>query len=98
MPEASPTQQSHEAPPAKQATLSPELARGLLQLARSILAATRNWTLYPPEHPTVRASVARMTEAIKQTTNGAIFSIGITPTTLMIEAAAADTSQASISE
>ena len=98
MPEASPTQQSPEAQSAKPATLSPELARSLLQLARSILAATRNWALYPPEHPTVRASVARMTDAIKQTTGGAIFSIGITPTTLMIEAAAADTSQPSISE
>src|ERR1051325_5727292 len=77
--------------------LSPELARGLLQLARALLAATRNWTLYPPDHPTVSASVARMTDAIRQTTGGAIFSMGITPETLMIESAAAD-SQGGIAE
>jgi len=78
--------------------LSPELARGLLQLARGLLAATRNWTLYPPDHPTVKASVARLSDAIKQTTGGTIFSIGITPQTLLIEDAAADQGQASITE
>lgn len=78
--------------------LSPELARGLLQLARGLLAATRNWTLYPPDHPTVKASVARLSDAIKQTTGGTIFSIGITPETLLIEDAKADQTQASITE
>jgi HEAT repeat protein len=78
--------------------LSPELARGLLQLARALLAAARNWTLYPPDHPTVRASVARLSDTIKQTSAGAIFSIGITPDTLLIEGAAADTSQGGITE
>ncbi len=33
--------------------LSPELSRGLLQMARALLVAVRNWTLYPPEHPAV---------------------------------------------
>lgn len=94
MPEAS---QSEKAP-AEKAQLSPELARSLLGLARALLAATRNWSLYPPEHPTVRASVSRMTDAIRQTTGGAIFSVGITPTTLMIEAAAADPTQGGIGE
>jgi hypothetical protein len=51
--------------------LSPELARGLLQLARALLAAARNWTLYPPEHPTVAASVTRLSDAIRQSTLGA---------------------------
>ncbi len=78
--------------------LSPELARGLLQLARALLAAARNWTLYPPDHPTVGASVSRLSDAIAQTTGGAIFSIGITPGTLMIEGAAADTGQGGIAE
>src|SRR5213592_4807021 len=78
--------------------LSPELARGLLQLARALLAAARNWTLYPPEHPTVRASVSRLSDAIKQTTGGAIFSIGITPHTLLIESASADTGPSGIGE
>ena len=78
--------------------LSPELARGLLQLARALLAAVRNWTLYPPDHPTVRASVERLSDAIQQTTAGAIFSIGITPQTLLIEGASADAGQGGISE
>jgi len=78
--------------------LSPELARGLLQLARALLAATRNWTLYPPEHPTVAASVSRLSDAIRQSTLGAIFSIGITPETLMVESTPADSSQNSIAE
>jgi HEAT repeat protein len=78
--------------------LSPELARGLLQLARALLAAARNWTLYPPEHPTVVASVARLSESIRQSTLGAIFSIGITPETLMVESTPADASQSSIAE
>jgi HEAT repeat protein len=78
--------------------LSPELARGLLQLARALLAAARNWTLYPPEHPTVAASVSRLSDAIHQSTLGAIFSIGITPETLMVEATPADPSQSSIAE
>lgn len=74
--------------------LSPELARGLLQLARALLVAARNWTLYPPEHPTVAASVSRLCDAIRESSLGAIFSIGITPETLMIEGAAADASGA----
>jgi len=78
--------------------LSPELARGLLQLARALLAAARNWTLYPPEHPTVAASVSRLSDAIRQSTLGAIFSIGITPETLMVESTPADASQSSIAE
>ena len=78
--------------------LSPELARGLLQLARALLAATRNWSLYPPEHPTVQASVSRLSDAIQQSTLGAVFSIGITPETLLIEGAAADGTQSGIAE
>src|SRR5262245_17795409 len=78
--------------------LSPELARGLLQLARALLTAARNWTLYPPEHPTVGASVSRLSDAIRQSTLGAIFSIGITPETLMVESTPADAAQSSIAE
>src|SRR5258706_631797 len=74
--------------------LSPELSRGLLQLARALLAAARNWTFYPPEHPTVAASVSRLSDAIRQSTLGAIFSIGITPETLMVESTPADPSRA----
>ncbi len=83
---------------AQASQLSPELSRGLLQLARALVAAARNWTLYPPEHPTVGISVKRLAEAIAQSSLGAVFSIGITPETLMIEATAADSSQAGIAE
>src|SRR5689334_25371894 len=78
--------------------LSPELARSLLQLARALVAAARNWTLYPPEHPTVSASIARLSDAIQRATLGAIFSIGITPDTLLVEGAPPDPAQSAVSE
>ena len=53
--------------------LSPELARGLLHMARALLVAVRNWTLYPPEHPTVIASVERFGAAVRDSTLGAAF-------------------------
>src|SRR5258706_1567702 len=78
--------------------LSPELMRGLLQLARALLVAARNWTLYPPEHPTVGVSVARLAAAIQDSSSGAVFSVGVTPGTLMIEGTMADASQSGIAE
>ena len=78
--------------------LSPELARGVLQLARALGAAMRNWTLYPPEHPTIAQTLARLGEAIHQTSMGSIFSLGVTPETLLVEGAAADRSQSAIAE
>ena len=78
--------------------LSPELARGVLQLARALLVAARNWTLYPPEHPTVGLSVGRFTDAIRQSSMGAVFSLGITPDTLMVEGTSADPAQSGIAE
>src|SRR2546430_14579504 len=78
--------------------LSPELARAWLQVARAPLAAARNWTLYPPEHPTVAQSVARFAAAIRASSLGAAFAIGVTPDTLMIEGTPADASQAGIAE
>ena len=74
--------------------LSPELTRGLLHMARALLAAVRNWALYPPEHPTLRASVDRLAATIRDSTLGAALSIGVTPDTLMIEGTAADAGQA----
>src|SRR5271167_4583824 len=78
--------------------LSPELAGEVLQLARALMAAARNWTLYPPEHPAVAQSLARLSEAVRDASNGAIFSIGITPDTLLIEGAPADRAQAAVGE
>src|SRR3954469_23538039 len=78
--------------------LSPELARGLLQLARALVAAARNWTLYPAEHPAVSASVSRLADALQRSTLGAIFSIGVTPHTLLVEGMPADAGMSGIAE
>ena len=78
--------------------LSPELTRGLLQLARALLVAVRNWTLYPPEHPTVGAAVTRLGKTIHDSSLGAIFAVGVTPDTLMIEGTMADAGQSGIAE
>jgi len=83
---------------AQASQLSPELSRGLLQLARALVVAARNWSLYPPEHPTVSISVKRLADAIRQSSLGATFSIGVTPETLLIEATPADAMQPGISE
>lgn len=78
--------------------LSPELGRGVLQLARALLAAARHWALYPPEHPAVGQSLDRLADAINQATTGVILSIGVTPHTLLVEGAPADASQAAIAD
>ncbi len=78
--------------------LSPELTRGLLHMARALLAGVRNSTLYPPEHPTVRASVDRLAATIRDSVLGAGLAIGVTPDTLMIEGVAADTAHGGIAE
>ena len=67
-------------------------------MARALLAGVRNSTLYPPEHPTVRASVDRLTATIRDSVLGAGLAIGVTPDTLMIEGVAADTAQGGIAE
>ncbi len=64
--------------------ISPEVARGMAIFARALVAAARNWTLYPPEHPAVEASVNRLAEAIAAATSGAILSVGATPDTLLL--------------
>src|SRR2546428_467808 len=83
---------------AQASQLSPELAKGLLALARALVAATRNWTMYPAEHPAVGQSLDRLCRAIKDTTGGAMLIIGITPDTFLIEGAPADRNQAGIAE
>jgi HEAT repeat protein len=65
--------------------LSPELAESVTQLARTLVAAARNWTLYPQDHPAVRASFERLSYAIQAAATGAMFSMGITPDALLIE-------------
>src|SRR6185503_13841728 len=65
--------------------LAPERVTGVTNLARTLVAATRNWTLYPPEHPAVQVSFERLADAIHAAMMGAAFSIAITPDTLLVE-------------
>src|SRR5882672_10417599 len=67
-----------------QATLSPELTRQSIALARALSAAARNWGLYPPEHPAAVSSLTRLGETIDQTVAGAAFTFGVTPNTLLV--------------
>ena len=67
-------------------------------MARALLVAARNWTLYPPDHPTVIAAVERFGAALHDSSIGAAFAIGVTPDTLMIEGTAADPSATGIAE
>lgn len=64
--------------------LSPDLIRQSVGLARTMSAAARNWTLYPPEHPTVVASVRRLQDALTASVSGAAFTFGVTPQTLLV--------------
>jgi HEAT repeat protein len=68
------------------AKLAPELVDGVTTLARTLVAAVRHWTLYPENHPAVRASFERLAGAIHGATNDSVFSLGITPDSLLIEA------------
>jgi len=70
--------------------LSPELAGGLLRLARTLLAAARNWTLYPPEHPAVGQTLQKFAQAVQAISKDGIFSVAITPSTLLVEGVEAD--------
>ena len=65
-------------------TLSPEVSRSVLALARTLVAAARSWALYPPEHPAVRGSLDRLRNAIADANGGRIFSFGVTPDTLIV--------------
>jgi hypothetical protein len=76
--------------------LSPDVTRGLLLFARALVGAVRSWTLYPPEHAAVAASVERLIAAIRESSRGAAFTIGVTPDTLLIEGVEADATQAGI--
>src|SRR5688572_22486120 len=65
--------------------LSAELLRSITALARSLVAAARTWTLYPPEHPAVHATVERLGSALSQVAGRMPFSFGVTPDTLLLD-------------
>jgi hypothetical protein len=66
--------------------LAPELVDGVTTVARTLVAAVRHWTLYPENHPAVRSSFERLAAAIQGATSGSVFSLGITPDSLLIDA------------
>ncbi len=61
--------------------LSPDVSRGVLQLARAIVAAARNWTPSLSEHPAAGQPLARLTAAVREASAGALLSIDLTPAT-----------------
>jgi hypothetical protein len=65
--------------------LSPELSRSVFALARALVAASRTWALYPPEHPAVRSALDRLSAALRDASGGRVLSFGVTPDTLLIE-------------
>jgi HEAT repeat protein len=65
--------------------LSPELARSVAGLARTLVAAARSWALYPPEHPAVAASLERLRTSLAQASSRLVVSFGVTPDTLLVE-------------
>ena len=64
--------------------LSPELSRSVSVLARALVTAARNLTLYPAAHPTVKSSVERLRSALVQAAAGGVLSFGVTPETLLV--------------
>lgn len=62
----------------------PDLSRSVSSLARSLVAAARTWTLYPPDHPAVRAGVQRFARTLEDTCGGQPLALGVTPETLLL--------------
>ena len=66
-------------------SLSPDLVQSVSSLARALLAAARNWSLYPPTHPAVRESLERLSQTIADCTSGVECTLGVTPDTLLLK-------------
>src|SRR5690242_8439667 len=63
---------------------SPDIVQEVTALARALTAASRSWTLYPPEHPAVGAAVGRLSAAIARATAGGPFAMSATPDALLV--------------
>jgi HEAT repeat protein len=90
-------------PPTSAATrplesLSPDAARAVGTLARTLVAAARNWALYPPEHPAVRTAIDRLRQALVDACDGYPFSFGVTPETLIVDGVPASTRDGAVAE
>lgn len=55
--------------------LAPDLAQALSCFTRSLMAASRHWTLYPADHPAVAQSVGRLHEAVRELASHGMLSI-----------------------
>jgi len=78
--------------------LPPELPRSVSALARSLIAAARTWTLYPPDHPAVRTSVERFGKTVRDAGRQQSFGFGVTPETLLLEGAPAAAAEGPVAE
>jgi len=76
--------QEKDAPP-----LDQESAAKLTDFARAIKAAARAVTLYPPTHPAIRLSLARLVDAVSRITATGSITLGVVPDNLLINGAAA---------
>lgn len=65
-------------------TLSPEVTRGVSALARSLVAASRGWALYPADHPALRSALERLRAAVAAAGSGQMVAFGVTPDTLLV--------------
>lgn len=78
--------------------LPAELSRSVSALARSLVAAARAWTLYPPDHPAVHASVERFGTTIHEAGAQGLFGFGVTPDTLLLQGRPAAASEGAVAE
>jgi HEAT repeat protein len=70
--------------------LSPVASQALAVLSRSLLSAARTSSLYPADHPVVRASARALDQAIDLATGAGIGAgIAVTPATLFVRGASA---------
>ena len=66
-------------------SVSPETAQRATAVARALVGAARNASLYSADHPAARAAVERLAKAIGEATSGSFLTLGIAPDTLLID-------------
>ena len=74
--------------PQVSSTLDQEAAVRLTDFARACKAAARAVTLYPPSHPAIRLSLARLVDAASRVTSQGPVQLGIVPDNLLLDGAA----------
>src|SRR5687768_15161440 len=69
--------------------LDQERSAKLADFARAIKAAARAVTLYPPSHPAIRLSLARLVDSVSRITATGSVTLGVLPDNLLMDGAAA---------